>query len=654
MRFTFHRFAILAVAACWGAICPAAQAAPEDLAALEERAMQAAIERVAPAVVSIETVGGLDPVGNVAAGTGPASGLVVTADGFIVSSAFNFARRPASIIVTLPDGARMPARLVSTDRQRKIVLLKIEPAAPLAVPEPAPTAEIRVGQWALAVGRAFDGAQPNVSAGIVSAVDRVWGKALQTDVKASPSNYGGPLVDIRGRVLGVLVPLSPQEVEDTAGVEWYDSGIGFAVVLEHILSKLPEMQAGRDLHGGLMGVSLKGADMFADPPLIAAVRPKSPAFQAGLKPEDKIVSIDGAPVKRHTQLLHAINRRYAGETVKVGVQRGEEIFERDITLVDRLDPYQRAFLGFLPLHDGTPGATGAAVRFVYPDSPASKAGLQPGDVVTGLNGEAIASREALLEKASLLEPGKKAALEVDRAGLRMAFDLTCGSEPESVPPSLPAAPPLDAPAANTPQPAVGEQILKLPEFKNESSLYVPANYDARVSHALVVWLAAPNDSQAQARMLAWRAHCDHAHVLLLAPRPGAERWQPEDAEFVRKACDKVRETYRVDAQRIVAGGEAIGGAVAAFLAYRHRDLVRGIVAIDAPPSPRPPDNDPVSRLTFFIGSTTGTPGAETAEALVLQLREMKFAVTVAKPSGKHLDARDLPELFRWVDSLDKI
>ena len=74
--------------------------------------------------------------------------------------------------------------------------------------------------------------KPNISVGIVSAVNRIWGKAIQTDAKISPTNYGGPLVDIAGRVLGVLVPLSPMATDELAGVEWYDSGIGFAVPLD--------------------------------------------------------------------------------------------------------------------------------------------------------------------------------------------------------------------------------------------------------------------------------------------------------------------------------------------------------------------------------------------------------------------------------------
>ena len=79
---------------------------------------------------------------------------------------------------------------------------------------------------------------------------RVWGKALQTDAPVSPNNYGGPLVDIRGRVMGLLVPLSPQSAEEIAGVEWYDSGIGFAMPLEAIQKVLPKLRKGEDLYYG--------------------------------------------------------------------------------------------------------------------------------------------------------------------------------------------------------------------------------------------------------------------------------------------------------------------------------------------------------------------------------------------------------------------
>ncbi len=122
----------------------------------------------------------------------------------------------------------------------------------LPVPEAFPKDQIRVGHWALAVGRTLSPEitdPPSVSVGIISALDRVWGKALQTDAKVSPVNYGGPLVAMDGRVQGILVPASPQSEGATAGVEWYDSGIGFAIPMDDVLKALAES-------GGMLGFSM--------------------------------------------------------------------------------------------------------------------------------------------------------------------------------------------------------------------------------------------------------------------------------------------------------------------------------------------------------------------------------------------------------------
>jgi serine protease Do len=226
-------------------------AAADDTADEEQAAFAAAVDRVAPAVVQIETVGGLERVDGVLLGTGPTTGLAVDPGGYIISSAFNFIGKPASILVRLPDGARKPARLVATDHARMLVLLKIEAERPLLVCEIAPRRQMRVGQWTIAVGRTFQGDRPNMAVGILSALDRVWGRAIQTDAAVSPNNYGGPLVDVRGRVMGVLVPLSPQAAGEVAGMEWYDSGIGFAIPLEHIQQVLPRLKKGEDLYPGL-------------------------------------------------------------------------------------------------------------------------------------------------------------------------------------------------------------------------------------------------------------------------------------------------------------------------------------------------------------------------------------------------------------------
>ena len=240
------------------------------------------MDRVAPAVVGIETVGGLERLGPMLFGGGPTTGLVVDSSGYVVSSAFNFINRPTSILVRLPNGTRKAAKLVGTDHSRMLVLLKIDVDTPLVTCEIAPRQETRVGQWAIAVGRCFEADRPNLAVGIVSALGRVWGKAIQTDAAVSPNNYGGPLVDIHGRVLGVLVPLSPEGDDEMAGIEWYDSGIGFAIPMGDVERVLPQLKRGEDLFPGRAGVSFKGPNLYTGEPIIGGLPPQRPDGRGGL------------------------------------------------------------------------------------------------------------------------------------------------------------------------------------------------------------------------------------------------------------------------------------------------------------------------------------------------------------------------------------
>ena len=169
----------------WLAVCLVAGSAVAqdrpvaDLETREEQAFKEASAVVAPAVVRIQTVGGLDRVGRVLTGTAATTGVVVSPDGYVISSAFNFVSRPASVLVTLSDGRRFPAKIVANDRAKMVTLLKIE-ATGLAVPKMAPRDGFRVGQWAIAMGRTYESPLPNLSVGIISALNRIWGRALQT------------------------------------------------------------------------------------------------------------------------------------------------------------------------------------------------------------------------------------------------------------------------------------------------------------------------------------------------------------------------------------------------------------------------------------------------------------------------------------------
>src|SRR5580704_3638214 len=257
-------FAIAATILCsWG--LSACASSERSVDAAEEHAFRRAALSVGKSVVRIQTVGGADRVGGMLTGTAATTGVVVSDDGYIVSSAFNFVSKPSTILIHVEGEKPFAARLVATDHLRMLALLKIDASGltPLRVDRGK---KIEVGQWAIAVGRTYDSPEPSVSIGIVSALNRVWGKAIQTDAKVSPVNYGGPLIDVAGDGLGVIVPLSPSAKEETAGVEWYDSGIGFAIPMDDVLASAERLKKGKDLFPGILGVTMKEGGMD-DPPV---------------------------------------------------------------------------------------------------------------------------------------------------------------------------------------------------------------------------------------------------------------------------------------------------------------------------------------------------------------------------------------------------
>jgi serine protease Do len=626
----------------------------DDLAAREETALREAVERVAPSVVKIETIGGLERVGDVLLGDGPTTGLIVAEDGYIVSSAFNFVQKPSSILVTLADGVRTPATLVATDQSRMLVLLKVNAPSPLPVPDYAPVAELRPGQWAVAVGRTFDTPTPQYSIGIVSALDRIWGKAIQTDAKVSPNNYGGPLVDIHGRVIGVLAPFSPDSTGETAGVEWYDSGIGFAVPLEHVNRMLPRWREGANLVPGIMGVSLKSKDVYGEQPEIAVCRSDSPAYKAGLRVGDRIVAIDGRAIKSQSQMKHAVSPRYAGEKLRVKVTRGEAEIEREFELIEKLEPYQHAFLGILPARDAN--AEGVTVRYVYPESPAAKADIRVGDVVTMVDGAAVANVDALRERLNSLAPGQAVRVNVRRGEESPYPSVTLAALPTEVPAELPPSWTAgEAPAAE--RPAVGQFTLELPEYPNRSLVYVPADYDPARSYGLLVYLH-PAGGEEDAKILErWTKLCDREGLILLAPKSlDPKRWQPEEFAYLRRAVEQITSRYTVDPARIVACGREAGASAAYLLGFEHRDLFRGVAALDGAFTARPTENDPAERLAFFVAFAKQSPHTPISSKALAFLKTLHYPVTFRDlgDAPRELEESELSELGRWIDTLDKL
>ena len=624
----------------------------DDVAGLEEAAMSAAVAQVAPSVVRIETFGGLQRIGEVLLPDGPTTGLVVSEDGFILSSAFNFVRKPNSILVSLPEGKRAPAKIVARDHSRMLVLLKVEHDKPLVAAQFSTLDEMRVGQWAIAIGRTFDPKRANMSVGVMSAKDRIWGKAIQTDAKISPSNYGGPLADIRGRVLGVLVPMSPNGNSEMAGIEWYDSGIGFAIPLADIQPQLEHMKQGKDVHPGLLGITLKGGSIYSKPAEIAACQVKSPAFEAGLRSGDLIVEVDGKPIQRQAQLKHALGPKYAGDTVHVVVKREAERIETDIELVAELIPYEHPFLGILPRRD----REGTVVRYVYPESSAAKAGLQIGDRILGVGEKDTADPESLRLAIANFEPEQQIAIAFERDGEMKTAEVTLATLPTSLPAPLPDPRERKPPADQAPEAKFID--IKIAEEPNDCLAFVPPTYDVAVPHGVLIYLRAPGEFDQEKLLTQWQQRCIDNDLILLAPQPrDKKRWTPTELEFVRKTLDHVLNNYSIDASRVALFGKQAGGALGYLFAFRHRDQARAVIAVDAaiPVRFRLPDNDPVQRMAVVTTLAKSSRLAERVEQGIEMLREMKYPVSVIEmDSARDLSDDELDSVTRWIDSLDRI
>ncbi len=305
---------------------------------LTARAIREAVIRAEPALVTIVSFGGVKSVagrigGIRAQGEGNTTGVVISPDGLVITSTFNFVQRPPIITVITSDGQTRVAELLGQDNTRKICLLKIRDAANLPTLEMVDPASVKVGQWAIALGVGYGDTTPAVSAGIISAKNRIGGKAIQTDAKISPANYGGPLLDLHGRLIGICVPLNPQSQAIGAGVEWYDSGIGFAIPLFGQQALLERLERGEQIEPAFLGVQVV-ADNDQAGLLIEQVEAGSPAEQGGLKIGERIMSLDGEAVPDIVTLKQLLSRREAGITVALAVRssESEEIRTVQVTL----------------------------------------------------------------------------------------------------------------------------------------------------------------------------------------------------------------------------------------------------------------------------------------------------------------------------------
>ena len=652
----------------------AAGVSAQDVNDATEKAMKEAAAKVAPSVARIETSGGAEAIWGSGRkgpevmfrrGVGASTGLVVDPAGYIITSTFNFVGKPTDIFVTVPGRPRTVAKVVGSDPTRMLTMLKIDQTG-LPVPPAFPKKDVEVGMWSIAIGRTLnpDLAQiPSINGGIVSATNRVWGKAIQSDAKISPVNYGGPLLAIDGRVMGVIVPISPTSEGETAGFEWYDVGIGFAVPFEDVMKVVPKLKAGTPekpvtLNAGMLGITFREPDQFSTGCTVDTVAPTTPSDQVGLKPGDNIVEAEGKPVLNQAQLLHVLRPKYEGETISLKVKRGDKVEEfKDIKLAAAQSAADAGFLGVLVMRDDPD--PGVEIRYVYPKSAAERAKLEPGDRILKVGPRltapapkpkgplppgaeppgprAFSGRDQFMNLMRSYRSGAALTLEVKRkAGKTENVEVVLGQFTDDIPDSqaLPEesskrqALVAPKPAGAAPAPKKGEAKKEEPKKEEAKAdekekpktglqkvegagsnnrkfwIYIPEDYDPNVAHGLVVWLhpaerGGGRDADDMVRI--WEAYCDKYKLIMLGPTAGTGGgWVAGEADGVMEDVRWVRARYTIDSKRIVAHGLGVGGQMAYYLGFNKREVIRGVVPVGAVLASNPKDPDAAQRVEFLV------------------------------------------------------
>jgi S1-C subfamily serine protease len=307
-----------------------AQEVPElrELAHLQE-SFQNAAERIAHSVVQVYAT----RTGEAPTRSGPrsgalyqrpdapVSGVIVGENGLILTSNWNLAEGASAFRVTLPDGRSFEAERLGLDEVRDLALLKID-ATGLPAADLSPSLEIEVGQWALVVGRSQRVDHHTLTTGIVSAASRFDDSAFQLDARTNYGSAGGAIVDIRGRLIGIV---SRVVARNNRG---QNSGIGFGTPISLVRRYLPDYRASkvfRQPRPPYLGIQADQGALDIEGVKIAQVILGTGAEAAGLAEGDIITSFGGAKIAEFQDLVREIRKLGVGSEVEIKFLRaGEE------------------------------------------------------------------------------------------------------------------------------------------------------------------------------------------------------------------------------------------------------------------------------------------------------------------------------------------
>jgi serine protease Do len=376
------------------------------------------------------------------------SGFVISRDGFILTNN-HVIDKATEIKVKLESGKEYDATVIGHDPKTDLALLRV--TLDRGFPAPAPLGDsdaIRVGDWVMAVGNPF-GLGQTVTTGIISAKGRIIGAGpyddfLQTDAAINPGNSGGPLYNMKGEVVGINTAIIAQ-----------GQGIGFAIPINMAKDLLPQLKKGKVIRGWL-GVTIQDitpelAQSFGlkspKGALVSSVAEGSPAENAGLLRGDVILRFNGKEIENahvltqlaastapNTQVKIDILRNGKTETVTltVGTMPAEEQEivspqqeETDWGMaVQELTPQLAEQLGL------EPGTTGVVISDIESASPASDAGLRPGDLIKEVDRKEIKNLDDYRQALNQAKKGDTLLLLIKRGRGALYVVLTPPSKDE--------------------------------------------------------------------------------------------------------------------------------------------------------------------------------------------------------------------------------
>ena len=377
------------------------------------------------------------------------SGFIVDKNGYIVTNN-HVVENATKIRVRLHgDPAEYRGRLIGTDCESDLAVIKIDAGRPLQPVNIANSDSVQVGDWAVAIGSPF-GLEATVTAGIVIAVGRspaqlgarTFQHFIQTDAAINPGNSGGPLLNIRGEVIGVNTMIA------TSGRG--SEGVGFALPVNMVARAYNDIiRLGRVTRGSI-GVSL---DRSAEPEvtlkalgvehgaIVESVSKGGPADKGGLRAGDIILSVNGTTVKDYDDLISHVADTPVGATAALSVDRDGKPVSLKVTIADRAEFYKdrsdiacggkplesitskietptEVKFGFRPRplteqeRDSVDARHGVMVTLVEQDSFAEEIGIQSGDVIDAINRQPVNSLEDIRAVQAKLKPGDAVAFHV--------------------------------------------------------------------------------------------------------------------------------------------------------------------------------------------------------------------------------------------------